>query len=74
MSLGAKVVAKLFTALFLSLSYSACDSMSEPAVPASCAETGNRCQLPDGPVGVCQETACAAAESTPPCFKCTSQH
>jgi hypothetical protein len=49
-----------------------CDVVSEPPV-AACAEIGSQCQLPRGPLGVCQQTECDAA-AMPPCFKCTSQH
>jgi len=49
-----------------------CDSVSEPPV-AACSEIGSQCQLPGGPLGVCQQTECGAG-ATPPCFKCTSQH
>lgn len=51
-----------------------CDTtMSSPAVPATCTQMGAQCQLPGGPLGVCQQVACKAGE-TPPCFVCTSQH
>lgn len=49
------------------------DSMTSPAAPAVCASIGAQCQLPDGPLGVCQQSPCAAGVA-PPCFKCTSQH
>jgi hypothetical protein len=53
----------------------ACDlgSMSQPSVPAECAKIGAQCQLPNGPLGVCQEAPCPPG-SSPPCFKCTPQH
>lgn len=44
-----------------------------PAPPAGCAAIGALCQLPDGPIGVCQEAPCATG-ATPPCFTCTPQH
>ena len=50
-----------------------CDAAVVPAPPAACAQVGQQCQLPDGPLGVCQQIACAAAV-TPPCLRCTSQH
>ena len=43
------------------------------AVPASCNAIGALCQLPDGPLGVCEQIPCAAGD-TPPCFVCTPQH
>jgi len=54
---------------------SACDfgSFSAPAVSATCAEIGAHCQLPDGPIGVCQRAPCSPG-AEPPCFRCTSQH
>ncbi len=52
----------------------ACDPGSLSAPPASeCAEAGAQCQLPEGPLGVCERAACAAGEM-PPCFSCTPQH
>jgi hypothetical protein len=52
-----------------------CDpgSFATPATPADCVAIGARCQLPDGPIGVCQEAPCGAG-ATPPCFACTPQH
>ncbi len=41
--------------------------------PVRCAETGVQCQLPEGPLGVCERSPCAPGE-IPPCFKCTPQH
>jgi hypothetical protein len=54
---------------------SACDlgSMSQAPVPSECAAIGAQCQLPDGPLGVCQESPCEPG-ANPPCFTCTSQH
>jgi hypothetical protein len=43
------------------------------APPAPCRESGAQCQLSDGPLGVCERTACGA-DAAPPCFTCTSQH
>lgn len=40
--------------------------------PAACERMGERCQLPDGPVGICSETTAPCDE--PPCLACTSQH
>jgi len=52
----------------------ACDpgSHSGPAL-ARCEEAGVQCQLPEGPLGVCERTTCATG-ATPPCFLCVPQH
>jgi Uri superfamily endonuclease len=52
----------------------ACD-LGSPSVTSaeSCTEAGVQCQLPDGPLGVCERAPCAPG-ATPPCFKCTPQH
>ncbi|HSP98263.1 MAG TPA: hypothetical protein VL049_13615 [Candidatus Dormibacteraeota bacterium] len=49
------------------------DSLVAPAAPAACTRIGQQCQRPEGPLGVCQETRCAA-DASPPCYACTSQH
>lgn len=43
-----------------------------PREPVVCERLGDRCQLPDGPIGICSETTepCEA----PPCLACMSQH
>lgn len=66
---------RLAAALFgLSLLSAACDeALVAPAAPAACRQIGQQCQRPEGPLGVCQETKCAA-DASPPCFVCTSQH
>jgi len=53
----------------------ACESgpMTQAPVTAECTAIGTRCQRPDGPIGVCQATGCAAGVS-PPCYVCTPQH
>lgn len=52
----------------------ACDSGTTASAPSSpCAEAGPLCQLPDGPLGVCERATCRAGEE-PPCFQCTPQH
>ena len=38
-----------------------------------CSESGMQCQLPEGPLGVCERAPCDPGE-TPPCFQCTPQH
>ena len=67
--------AAAFAAWFiLSALCAACDdSIATPPTPAACAQIGAQCQLPGGPLGVCQRVTCAAG-APPPCFTCTSQH
>jgi hypothetical protein len=61
------VVALLFAA-------SACDPGSFAADPVlECTKSGEQCQLPAGPLGVCERSTCGPGE-TPPCFQCTPQH
>jgi len=51
----------------------ACDPSSLSTGPsATCTESGARCQLPEGPLGVCERSQCAPG-ATPPCFQCTPQ-
>jgi len=61
-------------ALFLSIASLACEPMSVTS-PASavCTETGVQCQLPEGPLGVCERAPCAPGAPAP-CFACISQH
>ena len=52
----------------------ACDLGPMPVRTSEpCAQAGSQCQLPEGPLGVCERAQCASGE-TAPCFKCTSQH
>lgn len=56
------------------LGVAACDPGSfSGAPPGVCTESGLQCQLPDGPLGVCERSPCSPGE-TPPCFECTPQH
>ncbi len=41
-------------------------------VATTCARVGDRCRMPDGPIGICGETLGECAE--PPCLACQSQH
>ena len=52
-----------------------CDlsGMTSDAPTAICGRIGERCQLPEGPLGVCLDKPCAEGQS-PPCFACTPQH
>jgi len=69
---GRSVLVRCLGALVVLVACAACDGIGTPP-PDACVAFGTRCQLPGGPVGVCQETACAAG-GTPPCFVCTPQH
>jgi hypothetical protein len=52
----------------------ACDPSSLSAGPSAvCTESGARCQLPKGPIGICERSQCAPG-ATLPCFQCTPQH
>lgn len=54
-----------------SLSFEPASDSGSPG--ARCVESGAQCQLPDGPLGVCERAACAPG-AAPPCFQCTPQH
>ena len=41
--------------------------------PRACTGAFEQCQLPEGPLGVCQETSCAEGKVAP-CYRCVSQH
>lgn len=61
-------------ALALSVLCAGCDeAIVAPAVPTTCSQIGSQCQLPAGPLGVCEQIACAPGAEAP-CFKCVSQH
>jgi hypothetical protein len=52
----------------------ACDTGALTAGPTDrCTEAGVQCQLPAGPLGVCERAPCGPGE-TAPCFQCTPQH
>ena len=58
----------------LALSLTACDaSVLESAAPTVCTEAGAQCQLPTGPLGVCERAQCPAG-AVGPCYECISQH
>ncbi|HER19577.1 MAG TPA: hypothetical protein ENO14_00865 [Chromatiales bacterium] len=65
----------VFLAASFAVLLAACDfsEMTVPAATSECRQIGARCQLSDGPLGVCIETRCEN-EQTPPCFACTPQH
>ena len=59
---------------FAALALTACDISSPTSAPvAACSETGAQCQLPNGPLGVCERSPCEAGLE-PPCHRCTPQH
>lgn len=47
-------------------------STPAPAEPEACEHIGDRCQTPEGPLGVCSETTTPCDD--PPCLACMSQH
>lgn len=50
------------------------DGSAAPAAPGQqCAQLGDRCRLPDGPMGVCNDTGRRDCAS-PPCLACMPQH
>jgi len=52
----------------------ACDGGAvSPPPTAVCDQAGAQCQLPEGPLGVCERSACEAGAAAP-CFQCISQH
>ena len=52
----------------------ACDSSSlSNNPPGVCTESGAQCQLPEGPLGVCERSPCPGG-AVSPCFQCTPQH
>jgi len=53
---------------------SACDaSLLATEPPGICTEPGAQCQLPTGPLGVCERSQCPSGVSSP-CLECISQH
>jgi hypothetical protein len=69
---SALAIALLYLFLLLLL-LAGCDGFVAEAPPITCVEVGTQCQLAAGPLGVCEQTICAAGE-VPPCFTCTPQH
>jgi len=74
--LDPRMTSRIRTAIAVSalVVWLACDLSSHSgAAPGRCEEAGAQCQLPEGPLGVCERTTCATA-ATPPCFVCVPQH
>lgn len=57
----------------LLLLLSGCPDLQPSSVSAACTKQFDKCKLPDGPLGVCQQIECKAGEAEP-CLKCVSQH
>lgn len=56
------------------LLFTGCDaSLLETAPSGVCTEAGAQCQLPTGPLGVCERSQCPSGVPSP-CFECISQH
>ncbi|MDQ3034445.1 MAG: hypothetical protein M3Y87_18700 [Myxococcota bacterium] len=64
-----------FLAASLSLLAGCPDTSGPPPAraPTVCERAGQPCQLPAGPMGICNESLAAECE-TPPCLACFSQH
>jgi hypothetical protein len=68
------VIAVIAGAALSALLLCACDTnvLGTPT-SAVCTEAGAQCQLPTGPLGVCERAQCPAGVASP-CFECISQH
>lgn len=62
-------------ALLLSLAWLAgcADRPSRATEPTACERMGQPCRMPDGPMGICNESTAVECAS-PPCLACISQH
>lgn len=56
----------------LAIGVSGCPS-TQGAPTAKCTQLNAQCKLPDGPLGVCTDTACGDGSESG-CMECTSQH
>lgn len=70
---GTFVLGRIAALLLVAGALGACDDLGSPAPSAACSQIAARCQLPGGPIGVCQESPCAPG-AVAPCFQCTPQH
>ena len=52
---------------------SACPSSGDKAPAAVCSAAYDKCVLPSGVLGICDNADCAAGQA-PPCLVCRSQH
>jgi len=64
-----------FVLVIAALCVAACDAdfLSVESAPGPCVESGSRCTLGDGPVGICERSPCESG-AEPPCFRCVPQH
>ena len=63
-----------FALAFASIFLMGCDAQLFSSPPATkCTEAAVQCELPDGPLGVCERVACSEGQPKP-CFQCTPQH
>ncbi len=67
-------IAAIAGAVLSALLLCACDT-NVLGTPTStvCTEAGAQCQLPTGPLGVCERSQCLDGVASP-CFECISQH
>jgi hypothetical protein len=49
------------------------DRNPKPQRVETCRKLYEQCKLPNGPLGVCSESACEPGQR-PPCMACVSQH
>lgn len=67
-----------FAALTLAWTLTGCfdaQTVRTGAIPATCTKLGAKCQLPDGPLGVCDYGPCPPSdEKKGTCLRCVSQH
>ena len=50
-----------------------CPGQGNKTRAKACSQAYEQCQLPEGPLGVCQEVSCRPGQA-PPCLACVSQH
>ena len=67
-------MSRIHAVAFAALALTACDTNFEvPAAATVCTQSGVQCQMPEGPLGVCERTHCSDGTQMP-CFQCTPQH
>jgi hypothetical protein len=64
---------RVFTVVLLAMLCGCGRDATKPAQLAECKEEGVQCQLPEGPLGVCEQSHCVPGQ-TPPCYRCIPQH
>lgn len=60
-------------ALAVSTTGLGCPGIEVSQVPTECKALAAKCKLPSGPLGVCDQVACAEGQGGP-CFRCMPQH